>query len=61
VVDELPKPQTPPGKIAVLKVKKETGEVWYEYVDNPQTELEQRLSAVEDAVLALMLMGGGGE
>ncbi len=58
-VESLPAPNTPAGKVAVLKVRKATGEVWYDYVDKPEFELEQRVVATEQALLELLLSGGG--
>ena len=55
-VEHLPEPQTPPGKIAVLKVRKSTGEVWYDYLDKPQDPLgtSQRLADLEQAIAAIL-------
>lgn len=67
-VEALPEPQTPTGKIAVLKVRKSTGDVWYDYVNKPQSELEQQLAALQQenlmaleaaATLYEMLIAGG--
>jgi hypothetical protein len=58
-VEELPTPQTPEGKQAILKVNKSTSEVWYEYVDAPineVTEIENLKQAVLD-LTELVLMG----
>lgn len=40
-VEQLPVAETPQGKVAILKVDKATGNVWYEYEDAPVNELEQ--------------------
>lgn len=61
-VEELPEPETPNGKVAILKVKKSTGEIWYEYEDAPTNEIDDlkaRLEATETALLNLILEGGG--
>jgi hypothetical protein len=53
-VAELPTAETPEGKQAVLKCKKSTGEVWYEYVDIPVDNTEQRIIDLEIAMAAIM-------
>lgn len=53
-VEELPYQEIPQGKYAVLKCKKTTNDVWWEYLDNPETELTQRIAAIEGAFLALL-------
>lgn len=58
ILGSLPIKEEIPGKIAVLKAKKATNEVWYEYVDAPKDEkavLEQRISDLELAITELML------
>jgi hypothetical protein len=61
-VEELPTPQTPQGKQAILKVKKSTEEVWYEYIDAPideATEIEQLKASQreQDDLLMDILLG----
>lgn len=54
VADSLPEPQTPAGKTAILKVRKSTGEVWYDYVDKPADPVEQQISSLQaDHLMAL--------
>ena len=57
-VEVLPVPETPEGKQSVLKCNKSTGEVWYEYVDTPVDNTEQRIADLEIAMAAIM---GGAE
>lgn len=45
------------GKVPVLKCKKATSEVWYDYVDKPADPIEDRVATVEDAI-AELIMGG---
>lgn len=67
-VEAIPTPETPAGKVAVLKVSRATGEVWYEYPDKPETELEQRVANLQqenlmalEAIATLYEMLTGGE
>ena len=53
-IAELPIEEVPKGKQAVLKCKKSTGEVWYEYVDIPVDNTEQRITDLEIAMAAIM-------
>lgn len=53
-VAELPIADIPEGKQAVLKCNKSTGEVWYEYVDIPVDNTEQRIADLEIAMTAIM-------
>lgn len=53
-VSELPSVEIPEGKQAVLKCRKSTEEVWYEYVDIPVDTTEQRIADLEIAMAALM-------
>jgi len=53
-IAELPTAETPEGKQAVLKCKKSTGEVWYEYVDIPVDNTEQCIADLEIAMAAIM-------
>jgi uncharacterized protein YaiL (DUF2058 family) len=61
-VEELPKPKTPEGKQAILKVNKSTSEIWYEYIDAPideATEIEQLKASQQeqDDLLMDILLG----
>ena len=40
-VESLPLAGTPEGKVALLKVKKSTGEVWWEYKDAPISPVDE--------------------
>lgn len=59
-IEQLPEEQTIEGKIAVLKCRKTTGEVWYEYEDIPVTkddkisELEKQVNALNIAMAEIM-------
>jgi hypothetical protein len=53
-VSELPTEETPEGKQAVLKCRKSTSEVWYEYADIPMDATEQRIADLEIAMAAIM-------
>lgn len=53
-IESLPIAETPEGKQAVLKCRKSTGEVWYEYVDIPVDNTEQRIADLEIAIAAIM-------
>jgi hypothetical protein len=53
-IESLPIAETPEGKQAVLKCKKATEEVWYEYVDIPVNNTEQRIADLEIAMAAIM-------
>jgi hypothetical protein len=59
-VEGLPVPDSYENKYALLKCRKSTGEVWYEYEDippTPESELEQLKQSVLD-LTELVLMGG---
>ena len=56
-VEKLPEPIVQVGKIPVLKCKKATSEIWYDYVDKPADPIEDRVATVEDAI-AELIMGG---
>lgn len=62
-VEHLPAKEELPGKIAVLKCRKSTGEVWYEYVDN-HADVESELAALkqsqadQDELIMQILLGG---
>ncbi len=58
-IESLPIAETPEGKQAVLKCNKSTGEVWYEYVDIPVDNTEQRIADLEAAIAAIL--GGAAE
>lgn len=53
-ISELPVPEVPNGKMPILKCRKETGQVWYEYVDIPANNTEQRIADLEIAMAAIM-------
>lgn len=53
-IESLPIAETPEGKRAVLKCRKATEEVWYEYVDIPVDNTEQRIADLEIAMAAIM-------
>lgn len=58
-VAEVPQPEEIEGKIALPYVNPQTGEFWYEYVDRELTP-EERIAQLEQALLELsMVMGGG--
>lgn len=43
IIDVLPEPEVRAGKMHVLKCRKDTNEVWYDYVDNPEVDVLQGL------------------
>ncbi len=53
-IESLPIAETPEGKQAVLKCRKSTGEVWYEYKNTPTDTTEQRIADLEIAMVAIM-------
>ena len=53
-IESLPIAETLEGKQAVLKCIKSTEEVWYEYVDIPVDNTEQRIADLEIAMAAIM-------
>lgn len=53
-IEILPIAETPEGKQAVLKCRKATEEVWYEYIDIPVDNTEQRIADLEIAMAATM-------
>ena len=57
-VEVLPVPETPEGKQAVLKCKKSTGEVWYEYIDIPKDPEVEQLKQVVADLTEFVLFGG---
>lgn len=59
-VEELPQIEEQQGKIPVLKCRKDTGIVWYDYVDIPKTIYDlqdERIALVEQALQDLILGG----
>ena len=59
LVDEIPEPEQREGKIPVMYYNPETNTVYYEYEDRPLTA-EERIAMLEQAILELtMLLGGG--
>lgn len=63
IVEQLPVPETTIGKVAILKVSKSENRVWYAYQDDLTksdiTLLKARVDATEQALLQLLLEGGG--
>lgn len=63
-VKSIPEEEVVQGKQALLYCNPKTEEIWYEYIDAPKDvreefeELKNRTQATEDALLALMMMGG---
>jgi len=61
VRDFVPSPETIPGKIPILKVRKATDEVWYEYIDEPgNTEIENLKDEILNLKLAMAELAEGG-
>jgi len=59
LVDEIPEPEQREGKIPVMYYNPETNTVYYEYENKPLTA-EERIAMLEQAILELtMLLGGG--
>ena len=56
-LDNLPEPEQREGRVPILKVDEEKQEVYYEYVVVPPTE-QERLEALESALLDLIFQGG---
>lgn len=57
IISNLPEKQEVEGKTPVLKCKKSTSEVWYEYEDIQQSYeqvLQERISALEIAMANMM-------
>ena len=59
ILEQLPEKQELKNKIAILKCKKSTNEVWWEYQDTQismpeSTELEKRIAALEKSNAELM-------
>ena len=59
LVDEIPEPEQREGKIPVMYYNPETNIVYYEYEDKPLSP-EERIALLEQAILEIsMLLGGG--
>lgn len=62
-IEQLPVAEKQNGKIAILKVSKSENRVWYAYQDDLTksdiTLLKERVDATEQALLQLLLEGGG--
>ena len=59
LVDEIPEPEQREGKIPVMYYDPENNKIYYEYEDKPLTP-EERITQLEQALLELtMLLGGG--
>lgn len=59
LVDDIPQPEQIPGKEPILYYNPENNTVYYEYEDKPLTP-EERIAQLEQAILELtMLLGGG--
>lgn len=52
-VKELPKPETPEGKLPVLKANVETGKVFYEYIDAPKETSQREIDELKQTVADL--------
>jgi len=53
-IEQLPEKNIPEGKVAILKCRKSTGEVWYDYVDiipTPEDLQAKRINELETAIL----------
>jgi len=57
-IESLPIAETPEGKRAVLKCRKATEEVWYEYIDIPKDPEVEQLKQVVADLTELVLFGG---
>lgn len=54
-IEQLPIPDAKPGKRPILKASKSTGDVWYEYEDEPiPADVEQRVADIELAIAAMI-------
>lgn len=65
LVDSVPVPNAPTGKVPSLYINPKTNEMWYEYNDVPLSEqelenmnLKTRISLIEAALDELILGGG---
>ena len=59
LVDEIPEPEQKDGKIPVMYYDPENNKIYYEYEDKPLSP-EERIALLEQAILELtMLLGGG--
>ncbi|WP_026395912.1 hypothetical protein [Acetobacterium malicum] len=57
-LESLPVPEMQAGKIPVLKCEKATERVWYDYVDEPKSAEDERITALEEALAEIILSGG---
>lgn len=57
-VENLPILQETEGKTPVLKCKKSTGEVWWEYIENPVDEIAILKQQINDLNIAMANMMG---
>ena len=57
MVEEVPEPEPKDGCVPYLHCNPQTKELWYEYEEVPPTS-EERLEAVEAALLGLLFHGG---
>lgn len=57
-IEELPIADEIEGKTPVLKCKKSTGEVWWEYVENSVDEIAMLKQQINDLNIALANMMG---
>lgn len=59
ILEQLPPREQIEGKQAILKCKKATGEVWYEYEDIPPTpedETQKKITELEQAIAELTIL-----
>ena len=56
MLEQLPPKEQIEGKQAILKCKKATGEVWYEYVDIPPTSEDLQAKKIAELETALLEM-----
>ncbi len=52
-IENLPPLQETEGKTPMLKCRKSTGEVWWEYIENPINEIEILKKQINDLNIAL--------
>ncbi|MEG2412382.1 MAG: hypothetical protein RSA29_10545 [Clostridium sp.] len=53
-IESLPLKENREGKIAILKCRKSTNEVWYEYIDIVPSTMETRMVNIEIAIANMM-------
>ncbi|MEG2291610.1 MAG: hypothetical protein RSA29_04355 [Clostridium sp.] len=53
-IESLPLKENIEGKIAILKCRKSTNEVWYEYIDIVPSTMETRMVNIEIAIANMM-------